>query len=156
MKTLKAYLLALFFVVTLSSCYEQKPPMDDKYPPKIYYYYFTVIEEEEFEATVDTFVNVFDAKLIEEPVYTKHLIRYSFLLPIEFNDIIVIRTDCVSVFNKFGYDITQEWFIDEDGKYFTTFSYREEMLISWDVNFKLIFNPSTNVFYIKISYKPLN
>ena len=138
MKTIKALLLALFFVVAITACREQTPQADDEQPP------VEIIEADELEIIVTKMVDIFDAELIEEPTYSEFLISYSFLLPIEMGNIIVVRTAAILVFNQFGYDITQKWFVDSDGNHYTEFSYKRSTL-------KLIFDPSTNIFCIEIT-----
>ena len=138
MRTIKAMLLTLFFVVAITACKEQTPPADDPQPP------VEIIEADELEIIVEKMVDVFDAELVEEPTYSEFLISYTFLLPIELNNIIVIRTAAILAFNQFGYDISQKWFIDSNGNHYTSFTYKRATL-------KLIFDPSTNIFCIEIT-----
>ncbi len=135
MKTLKTILLVIFLTATITSCREQTPQQE---PPVQ-----EVIEQDTLDVMVKSFEDTFDAELVDKHV-SEFLVSYTFLLPVEMANINAIRVGAILAFNQFGYDITQVWFVDEDGKHFTSFTYKSATL-------KLEFDPSTNHFCIEIT-----
>ena len=134
-KLLIGLLIGFLFTTAFTSCWWRSDEEEDKT-------FKEVIEDEPFYEFIDKLTINFNASFFEDPKYTGSSVEYSFKIPYDV-DIFTIKAYATTLFNRFGYSLTQAWTIDDQGKHQTNFTYEK-------FGFYLIFDPQTNVFCVKI------
>jgi hypothetical protein len=126
--------ISAMFLLTL--CNPQSPAEEE--PSQV-----EIVDEEISSEIIDELIKVTPITLVDKVKQGNHTITYTFQLPENVN-VIFIRGIVAVVFSKLGYDIDAIWQIDEDGKHFTDFIYKQVKLI-------LTIDPQTNIFCFEIT-----